>query len=253
MNGYLVREVTHFCNISVNKCSPLEDRGIETYDFTFVLEGTVEYSFHGKTHTLHKNDAILLPPHTMRSRSQSEGPVRYASFNFHAYPGNIPPMDCFLPKAITPTMRALLAIYPTSHLSSLRFSEEKCRSMLNYILYELLENHTSPSGNEHVQNILKYVAEHLTEKLSLQSISDYVNLSREYTCQLFKKETGKTLTEYINEQKLFLARDLILNKEMSLTDISSHLSFENYNYFSRLYHKHFGMTPSQTKKNSSPA
>ena len=60
---------------------------------------------------------------------------------------------------------------------------------------------------------------------------------------------GKTLTDYVNERKMLLAKELILNGEMSLTDISTYLGFDNYNYFSRLFKQYLGITPISLKKN----
>lgn len=55
---------------------------------------------------------------------------------------------------------------------------------------------------------------------------------------------------YINEQKSLLARELIINNEMSLNSISEHLGFESYDYFSKIFKKHIGSSPSKLKKNS---
>ena len=60
---------------------------------------------------------------------------------------------------------------------------------------------------------------------------------------------GKTLTDYVNERKMLLTKELILNGEMSLTDISTYLGFDNYNYFSRLFKQYLGITPISLKKN----
>jgi len=73
-------------------------------------------------------------------------------------------------------------------------------------------------------------------------------LSKEYTSYIFKKEIGKTLTDYVNERKMLLAQELIRNGEMSLTDIAVYLGFENYNYFSRLFKRYVEISPLMFKK-----
>ena len=69
-----------------------------------------------------------------------------------------------------------------------------------------------------------------------------------YVSYIFKKETGKTLTNYINEQKMIVAKELIVNSDVPLVEISQILSFDNYNYFSRLFKKHFDRTPINMRK-----
>ena len=58
------------------------------------------------------------------------------------------------------------------------------------------------------------------------------------------------LTEYVNERKMLLAKEFILNREMSLADISTYLGYDNYNYFSRLFKQYLGVTPISLKKNT---
>lgn len=122
--------------------------------------------------------------------------------------------------------------------------------MLNLILLELLDVVSLQSSNDHVLKITRYIGEHITEKISLQSISREIGLTKEYTAYIFKKELKRTLTDYINERKMLLAKDLILRDEMSLTDLASHLSYDNYNYFSRLFKRYFDITPVRLKSKS---
>ena len=58
----------------------------------------------------------------------------------------------------------------------------------------------------------------------------------------------KSLIYYINERKMRIAKDLLINNEMSLREISAQLGYENYNYFSRLFKKYFGVPPVRMKR-----
>ena len=104
------------------------------------------------------------------------------------------------------------------------------------------------STNEHVLRMVRYVDLHITEKINLGEISRAVGLTREYASYLFSREMGKTLTDYINEQKLLLAREMLIGDGQGLTDIARSLGFENYHYFSRIFKKYFGMSPIEIKK-----
>ena len=53
---------------------------------------------------------------------------------------------------------------------------------------------------------------------------------------------------YINEQKMMIAKDLVINSGMALVEIAQSLGFNNYNYFSRLFRKHFDQTPIDMRK-----
>ena len=247
MNNYIVRETTHYCNISVKACSPMITHKIDFYDLTFVLSGSMTYIVDGKTYVIGKNDALFLPPGTLCSRLPGNEPVHYVSFNFRSFPELKPSFDILMPNCISKDIRKLVSVFPQSHLSPYYHSHEKISSLLNYILFELIDINSAKSSNEHVLKITNYVEVHLSDKLTLDTICREVNLSREYTSYIFKKETGKTLINYINERKMLLAKELILGHEMSLIDISIHLGYENYNYFSRLFKKFFDVTPISIK------
>ena len=86
------------------------------------------------------------------------------------------------------------------------------------------------------------------ERITLSMISEHVHLSREYVAYIFKRETGKTVIEYINERKMLLAKDMIQNGNLTLGEVAERLGFENYGYFSRCFKKHFNTSPKSYQK-----
>ncbi|MBQ9938054.1 MAG: AraC family transcriptional regulator [Oscillospiraceae bacterium] len=247
MKNYIVQKIRHYCNISVDRCSAIDTELIDFYDFTFVCSGSMTYIADGKTIALKKNDALFLRPGTERVRLQGTEPVKYVSFNFDICPDTELPFESYMPNCISSEIKNLAATFPQSHLLPYYHSKEKVANMLNYILFELLDILSLGTNNEYVIKIAKYVDEHITEKISLREVSGHIGLSREYTAAIFKKEMGKTLTDFVNERKMLLAKELILSNEMGLCDIAAHLGYENYNYFSRLFKRYFDKTPISVK------
>ena len=76
-------------------------------------------------------------------------------------------------------------------------------------------------------------------------LSDHVHLSEEYISYIFKKNTEKTVIEYINEHKMILAKQMIEEGTLSLKEISESLGFEHYGYFSRVFKNRFHIPPSR--------
>jgi len=247
MKNYIVSEITHYCNIITNKCSEITPKKIDFYDLTFVLGGSMTYSANGKTYVLRKNDAIFLKPGTIRGRLSGNETVKYVSFNFHIFPQTVLPFDIYIPNCISSDIKKLLSAFPQSHISPYYHSSEKIANILNYILFEFLDMTSQTYKNEHVLKIIRYIGEHITEKMTLETISRQINLTKEYTSHIFKKETNKSLTDYINERKMFFAKELIQSHELSLVDVASTLGYENYTYFSRLFKKYFDVTPISLK------
>jgi AraC-like DNA-binding protein len=194
------------------------------------------YHVNGTRVRVGRGDAIFLPPGTIRSRDAG-GAVSYISFNFLPSEGVTFPFEVYMPGCITPDIRRVFSLFSQQHLSPKFHSAQKCASLLNYVLLELLDAREVGSHNEHVRKILAYIEEHGEGRITLGEMSRLVGLTPEYTATVFKRETGKTLGEYVNERKLLQAKGMIRNSTLSLQEIATRLGFENYHYFSRLFKK----------------
>ncbi|WP_241674837.1 response regulator [Paenibacillus luteus] len=122
-------------------------------------------------------------------------------------------------------------------------------------MLDVLENafvHTKEGGaNEKVvEKIKKYISLHIDEDLSRQCISDYIGLSPDYIVKVFKKETGKSITDYILQERINLAKELLKNTDITITNIAMAVGFStNFPYFSTIFKKQVLMTPQEYRKN----
>lgn len=103
-------------------------------------------------------------------------------------------------------------------------------------------------GNKIIERSIKYMEENYDKKLSLNDISEYMAMSKNYFCYIFKKETGKNLWTYLTEIRMDKAKKLIDNTNLKTYEIAYQLGYENPNYFSKIFKKTFNMTPSEYKK-----
>lgn len=243
---YLVKDVVHYCNVLGNSNSQIKNYAVNYYDLTFVISGKLIYTVGNKKYVLKNGDALFLPPNTKRSREAGNKPIHYISFNF-SLNKDLKFNSYLLKNVINREIISLVCTYPFSHLSELYNSKEKCMSILNYLLYEILNATKDECNNEHIAKILKYVNENINKKLSLSTAAKEVNLSKQYLAFLFKQELNTTFTAYVNDQRFMLARDLIINSDMKLEEIATNVGFENYNYFSRLFKEKFSETAVKLK------
>lgn len=91
--------------------------------------------------------------------------------------------------------------------------------------------------------IMKYINHHLTEDLSLKSISHQFYISQTHLNRLFRKSVGTTVWEYITVKRLFMAKELIGNGEPA-TEVCAKCGFSDYSTFFRAYKHRFGVAPS---------
>lgn len=90
--------------------------------------------------------------------------------------------------------------------------------------------------------VLRYIDEHYKEQLSLSEVSEKYYMSVNYFCQMFKKYTGTTFVNYINEKRIGEVKDYLHNGSYSLEVISELTGFHNVNYMIRLFKKITGIT-----------
>lgn len=251
LDNYIVSKIISFYNRYANECYALAPVTINYYDLTILLEGKMTYIIDGKSYSIKKNDAVFIKPGMTRKRLYNSTPVKFISFNFLINPDIELPFDSAISGCVNSMVGKLLALYPATQKTRAFHSYEKITNILNCILFELIDTNNFKSNNEHIVKIFKYISENIDKKISLDSISKEMHLSREYISRIFKEETGKTITNYITEQKMILAKEMISTHDMSLTSVANHLGYENYHYFSRVFKKYFKVTPIVFKKTSS--
>lgn len=97
--------------------------------------------------------------------------------------------------------------------------------------------------------IIKYIRESFGNKdLSIQMIADQVHFSQTYLCSFFKKSTGMTLNEYITDVRIEKAKELLQDGNIKLYEVALRIGFTDSNYFSTLFKKNVGCTPSEYRE-----
>ncbi|MEZ7638550.1 AraC family transcriptional regulator [Streptococcus parasanguinis] len=99
-----------------------------------------------------------------------------------------------------------------------------------------------------VHQIFNYIATHINEPLTVNSLAHALYQNRSYLSRMFKKEMGKNLSDYIIERKLLEAKDLLRFSNRSISDISNFLAFSSQSYFQTVFKKKYGITPLQYRK-----
>ena len=99
-----------------------------------------------------------------------------------------------------------------------------------------------------VAKTITYIEENYMHRLTLASISANVNLSSSYLCRVFKSEVGISITSYLNNLRIRKAATLIKEQALSLKEISAMVGIDDQLYFSRLFKKCMGISPSEYGK-----
>lgn len=104
------------------------------------------------------------------------------------------------------------------------------------------------TGNRIAEKAKKYVLSHLEEHVGLQETADYIGVSAGYLSTIFKREYQQSFVEFENRAKIEYACQLLEKKQMMITEIAYKLGFENAYYFSKVFRKYMGMSPTDYQR-----
>ena len=99
---------------------------------------------------------------------------------------------------------------------------------------------TEIQDNNRINLIFNFVQQEFSRSIPLEEIADKVSMSVPGFCRYFKKITGKTFTQFVNEYRLVHAAKLLHEKQTSITDICFESGFSNFSHFSRLFKEFTG-------------
>lgn len=102
---------------------------------------------------------------------------------------------------------------------------------------------------QHYHHLVKkakdYVMKNLHGNIRVSEIADVLETNASYLSRIFKKYEGKTLQQYIQEERLLRAQNLLMVSELTLEEISSYLGFSSQSHFGKLLKEKTGMTPNE--------
>lgn len=102
-----------------------------------------------------------------------------------------------------------------------------------------MKNYDSPCINRAIE----YIHENYSNNFSIEDIANTLNINKCYFCSTFKKETGCTFINYLNNYKIEKSKELLKDPKLSLLDISVAVGFNNQSYYSTVFKKITGQTP----------
>ncbi len=112
----------------------------------------------------------------------------------------------------------------------------------------LVKNHSMQGYSPLIQKVITYIDSDLTADLSLNSIASHMNVNASYLSTLFKRETGSTLTNYVNEKRIQHGILLLHSTGLQIQTIASYCGIPDVNYFTKLFKKKVGKTPKEYRE-----
>ena len=107
---------------------------------------------------------------------------------------------------------------------------------------------TNPQDSDKINIIYKYVNANFQQHITLDEIANKVSMTVPAFCRYFKKTTGKTFTQLVNEYRVVHATKLLNESQMSIADICYECGFNNFSHFNKQFNEVTGKSASNYRK-----
>ena len=249
-------------------------------EFGIILSGTMLCHAHGRKYTLSAGDAIFCNSNCLHSGYlASEDDCHYVALTFHprliyGYSNSCIETQYVTPILNNPKLQALplrsdngwqqKILTALQEICRLYDRKNECyefriRNLLNEIWLLIYENtkpavssaHPVSSGSSHatrLERILAHIHGHYNEQISLHTISELAGLSTSECCRFFKKHMHMSIFDYLQEHRIKCSLSLLADEERNITETASAVGFSSSSYFTQVFKKYMGITPSEYKQ-----
>ncbi|WP_396152020.1 AraC family transcriptional regulator [Flavobacterium sp.] len=119
--------------------------------------------------------------------------------------------------------------------------------------YELITENSvhmiiSEKSELRINKVCSYIQNNYANKITLKEMADLIYVTESNFCKFFKKATGKTYSDYLNEMRIDEASRLLLHSEKTINQIAFECGFETLSYFNKVFLNKKKMTPSNYRK-----
>lgn len=114
----------------------------------------------------------------------------------------------------------------------------------------LVRRHATKNYSPPVRKAIAHIDSDLNGELGLKALAELQGINSSYLSTLFKKETGQTVTDYVNQRRVHLAVQLLGGTRLQIQTVAQHCGIPDVNYFTKVFKKYVGKTPGQFRQDS---
>ena len=230
------------------------------YELVFVIEGDAKHIVNDEPQYISAGDVFIVSPadfHRYFTEKSNFLAVRINfsnAFYFYYLNPNCRfdkfPVSASLSPEDFETMKTLvsLLVEEYSRCDSL-VKDELCRALLEQILILVERNikHLDENKNDKLKAALSYIQNNFHNPIKITDVAKAVAYAPNYLSSQFSKKLGISIREYLQDIRLFYARDLIRYSEFSISEICYKSGFRTMTYFSKVFKNKFNQSPNAYK------
>lgn len=113
---------------------------------------------------------------------------------------------------------------------------------------EWLKDERSNRYGKDITEIINFVENNYTQKITLKMLATQFGINESYLSRMFKKQTGKNLIYYVNEKKMYKARELLGNSHIMIKEAAYAVGYDDQFYFNKLFKRFFHVSPTEFRR-----
>lgn len=225
----------------------------------YVIKGRVYVNEDGQDYEVAEGHSFFFKSGSVQRGTKEIQPGAkwyWVSFDANIGQGEIDRAFYDLPKMMdcrkTDQVNRILMRMEEAYVSDMPYKQQLLDGCLYQIFYELLNLTVRQADGSTSAKITPKVIKRLNKQLEGQfsagKIAEDLGMNYSYISRKFKEETGFSVNQYYMKLKINQAINLLHTSDMNMTEISNQLHYPNPYYFSRVFKKVTGMSPSEYKK-----
>ncbi len=230
----------------------LKRSSFDSYEIIYVVDGIFEINVGNSFQKCKKGDLIIIDCYKPHEYKSTEGCETY----WVHYDG-VMARDLFnlITTDINKVIRLkhtysieknILRIFNMFHVENAIKEPLISNYIINILTELIMDNQTKSNSKNHeaiVEEAISYINENLNKNLSVEEIAERFSFSPYYFIRIFKKATGFTLHEYINESRINTAKFYLKTTDTPIKEICYNVGFSSESNFCTAFKKHTGTTP----------
>jgi YesN/AraC family two-component response regulator len=219
---------------------------MNSHALLFILDGKVEYEIKGEKYIFGKNDMVYIQPGTFRKAKTKW--MKVVAFDM-----SVPGVDDIgLPLVIhISDMSKYIPYFQSINNEWIKKGFEyrlKCKGYLLLVLHMLFSELDEQPRNNMVEDMKTYIVENYDQPLTVNEIAEVMGINTVYCGALFKKYEKCTINHYINQIRINQAISYMRSTSMNISETGYRVGFNDAYYFSRIFKKFAGVSPSDYRK-----
>lgn len=246
---FIVSEIKNIAKYNDENSKPIH-RNRPFHGFVLFKKGVSNFCFEdGNNYKIYANQVIYLPKFSNYTSIDEKG-TECIVINFNLSTDETTFPFFFLSQSFGEKYKAkfekILHMWKEQQVGYLN----GCTAILYDIIYQIQQDarrsYRSSDQLQIVDNALLYIHNNLSNsELTVSEIAENQNISPEYLRRIFKSVRGISPVEYITTKRIDMAKGLLETGEIKLSSISERCGFFDYPYFSRVFKKRVGISPSK--------